>query len=118
MSTSTKLTLEEFLALPETKPGSEFIDGEVVQKSMPSTDHTIIQRLLSFVFTLFLRDFPIAEGGTEWRCIFGPAEHELARLPDFAQQRRSPLCSLVRTSAAMLAAASSGAQRMYAGHSA
>jgi Uma2 family endonuclease len=91
MSTGMKLTLEEFLALPETKPGSEYVDGEVVQKTMPSTDHTIIQRLLSFVFTLFLREFPIAQGGTEWRCIFGPPEHELARLPDFALVLRERL---------------------------
>ncbi len=55
MSTSTRPTLEEFLALPETKPGNEYIDGEVVQNSMPTTDHAIIQRLLSLVFGLVLR---------------------------------------------------------------
>lgn len=91
MATRAKLTLEEFLALPETKPGSELVDGEVVQKTMPSTDHTIIQRLLSFVFTLFLREFPIADGGTEWRCIFGPPGEERARLPDFALVLRERL---------------------------
>jgi len=91
MSTGTKLTLEEFLSLPETKPGSEYVAGEVVQKSMPTTDHTIIQRLLSFVFTLFLRQHPIADGGTEWRCIFGTPGHELARLPDFALVLRERL---------------------------
>lgn len=84
MSTGTKLTLDEFLALPETKPGAEYIDGKVVQKSMPTTGHTIIQRLLSLVFSLFLREHPIADGGPEWRCIFGPADHWQARLPDFA----------------------------------
>jgi len=32
MSTATQsLTLEEFLTLPETKPASEFINGEIVQ---------------------------------------------------------------------------------------
>ncbi len=29
------LTLEEFLGLPETKPASEYIDGQVSQKPMP-----------------------------------------------------------------------------------
>jgi Uma2 family endonuclease len=29
------LTLEEFLVLPETKPASEFIDGNIIQKLMP-----------------------------------------------------------------------------------
>jgi Uma2 family endonuclease len=35
-STASKpLTLEEFLKLPETKPASEYIDGEIIQKPMP-----------------------------------------------------------------------------------
>lgn len=29
------LTLDEFLQLPETKPASEYIDGQILQKSMP-----------------------------------------------------------------------------------
>ena len=91
MSAGTKLTLDEFLALPETKPGSEYVDGEVVQKTMPTTDHAIIQRLLSLVFGLFLRAHPIAEGGPEWCCIFGPSGHERARLPDFALVLRERL---------------------------
>lgn len=93
MPTGTRLTLEEFLALPETKPGSEYLDGEVVQKSMPTTDHAIIQRLLSLVFGLFLRAHPIAEGGPEWRCVFGPAGQEWGRLPDFALVMRERLRS-------------------------
>lgn len=28
-------TLEEFLKLPETKPASEYIDGQILQKPMP-----------------------------------------------------------------------------------
>jgi Uma2 family endonuclease len=33
VATSVKnLTLESFLALPETKPASEYIDGKIVQK--------------------------------------------------------------------------------------
>lgn len=91
MATGTRLTLDEFLSLPETKPGSEYIDGEVVQKSMPTTDHAIIQRLLSLVFGLFLRAHPIAEGGPEWRCVFGPTGGEWGRLPDFALVLRERL---------------------------
>jgi Uma2 family endonuclease len=34
-----KLSLEEFLELPETKPASEFIAGEIIQKPMPKTRH-------------------------------------------------------------------------------
>jgi Uma2 family endonuclease len=32
---SHPITLEEFLKLPETKPASEYIDGEIIQKPMP-----------------------------------------------------------------------------------
>ncbi len=37
------LTLEEFLKLPETKPPSEYINGEIIQKSMPKTRHSRLQ---------------------------------------------------------------------------
>jgi len=44
MSTATQpLTLEEFLKLPETKPASEFINGEIVQKPMPQGEHSRLQ---------------------------------------------------------------------------
>ena len=36
VQTSLKpITLEDFLKLPETKPASEFIDGQMLQKPMP-----------------------------------------------------------------------------------
>ena len=35
-----RLTLEEFLKLPETKPASEYIEGEILQKSMPKAKHS------------------------------------------------------------------------------
>ncbi|MFM7370200.1 MAG: Uma2 family endonuclease, partial [Sphaerospermopsis kisseleviana] len=38
-----KLTLAEFLQLPETKPASEYINGEIIQKPMPQGKHSIIQ---------------------------------------------------------------------------
>ena len=41
VKTSTKpLTLEEFLTLPETKPGSEFIQGKIRQKTMSQAEHS------------------------------------------------------------------------------
>lgn len=83
MATTSKMTLVEFLRLPETEPASELIDGEVVQKPMPTFEHGIIQRLLSFVFTLYLRDHPNAEAGSEVRCIFGPLGNERPYVPDF-----------------------------------
>ena len=37
------LTLEAFLQQPDTKPASEYIDGKIIQKPMPKTDHSVIQ---------------------------------------------------------------------------
>ncbi len=37
------LTLEEFLKLPETKPPSENIAGEIIQKPLPKTRHSRLQ---------------------------------------------------------------------------
>ena len=42
MSTKTRLTVDEFLALPETEPVSELIDGEVVQKVSPNLRHGVL----------------------------------------------------------------------------
>lgn len=40
---SKNITLAEFLMLPETKPASEYIDGQIIQKPMPQGKHSIIQ---------------------------------------------------------------------------
>ena len=79
---AAKLTLAEFQALPETEPASELIDGEVVQKPMPTFEHGFIQSALSFVLTLFLRSNPLGFIGTEVRCIFGPPGGERPYVPD------------------------------------
>ena len=83
MATTTKLTLEQFLTRPDTEPASELIDGEVVQKAMPTWAHMIIQRLLSFVFTHYLEAHPGGNAGPELRCVFGPPGAAWGRVPDF-----------------------------------
>lgn len=40
-------TLEEFLKLPETKPASEYIDGQIIPKIMPQGKHSVIQAELA-----------------------------------------------------------------------
>ena len=42
-----KLSLAEFLELPETEPASEYIDGRIYQKLMPQTKHSMLQFELS-----------------------------------------------------------------------
>lgn len=65
------LTLEEFLRLPETKPASEFIDGQIVQKPMPKTAHSIIQGDLTAAMNSVLKSSRTARALPELRCSFG-----------------------------------------------
>jgi Uma2 family endonuclease len=64
------ITLEEFLAMPETKPASEYIDGQVIQKPMPQGQHSIIQFKLAARLDLAFESHA-AEAFTELRCTFG-----------------------------------------------
>jgi Uma2 family endonuclease len=66
-----QITLEEFLALPETKPASEYIDGEIIQKPMPQVQHSIIQKKLLLTIDPILSDAGIAQAFPELRCTFG-----------------------------------------------
>jgi Uma2 family endonuclease len=65
------VTLAEFLAMPETKPANEFIDGAVHPKPMPQGKHSIIQRELTFAIDRPLRDRRVARAFPELRCTFG-----------------------------------------------
>lgn len=65
------ITLAEFLALPETKPASEFINGKIIQKPMPQGKHSLIQRELSFALTVTCRASQTAQAFPELRCTFG-----------------------------------------------
>jgi Uma2 family endonuclease len=66
-----QITLEEFLALPDTKPASEYIDGEIIQKPMPQGQHSVIQSYLLFEFITAWRGKDIAQAFPELRCSFG-----------------------------------------------
>ncbi|MEB3189900.1 MAG: Uma2 family endonuclease, partial [Snowella sp.] len=63
-----QLTLEDFLALPETKPYSEYIDGKIEQKPMPQGEHSVIQTLLSSRINEVGKPSKIALALTELRC--------------------------------------------------
>jgi Uma2 family endonuclease len=66
-----QITLEEFLALPDTKPASEYIDGEIIQKPMPQGQHSVIQKKLLLTIDPILSDAGIAQAFPELRCTFG-----------------------------------------------
>ena len=64
-------TLEDFLALPETKPASEYINGEITQKSMPKGRHSRLQGKLCNVINNLVEDSKTAYAFPELRCSFG-----------------------------------------------
>jgi Uma2 family endonuclease len=70
-SPSKSLTLEEFLKLPETKPASEYIDGQIIQKPMPQGEHSAIQTELSTAINAVLKPKKVARAFSELRCTFG-----------------------------------------------
>jgi len=65
------LSLEEFLQLPETKPASEFIAGDIIQKPMPKGRHSRLQGKLSSEINLVTENSKIAYAFPELRCSFG-----------------------------------------------
>ncbi len=65
------MTLEEFLKLPETKPASEYIDGEIIQKPMPKGRHSRLQGKLCTTVNQVAEDAKVAYAFPELRCSFG-----------------------------------------------
>lgn len=70
-TTTPKLTLEEFLQQPETKPAQEFINGQIRPKPMPQGEHSLIQGKLCEVINAVAKPHNIAYAFPELRCSFG-----------------------------------------------
>lgn len=71
-TTTTKaITLEEFLKLPETKPASEYINGEIIQKPMPKGKHSRLQLRLCNAINDVAEPRKTASAFPELRCSFG-----------------------------------------------
>ncbi|MEC4815072.1 MAG: Uma2 family endonuclease [Scytonema sp. PMC 1069.18] len=64
------LTLEEFLVLPETKPASEYIDGQIIQKPMPQGKHSTIQGELCSTINSVVKVKKMGWAFPELRCTF------------------------------------------------
>lgn len=65
------LSLEDFLAQPETKPASEYINGKIVQKPMPQAKHSRIQAKLIIAIENAIGNPPEAIAFPELRCRVG-----------------------------------------------
>jgi Uma2 family endonuclease len=77
---SKNLTLGEFLQLPETKPASEYIDGQICPKPMPQGKHSTIQGELVSNINAVVKPKRTARAFPELRCVFG----DRAIVPDIA----------------------------------
>ena len=88
---SQSLTLEDFLQLPETKPASEYINGNIIQKPMPKGRHSRLQGKLCATINQVAEAPKIAYAFPELRCSFG----DRSIVPDIAvfQWNRIPFTS-------------------------
>jgi Uma2 family endonuclease len=64
------MRLDEFLALPETKPALEYVAGRVTQKVAPQGQHGILQAEFSERVNVFARPTKLARAMTELRATF------------------------------------------------
>jgi Uma2 family endonuclease len=92
MTTTGRLTLAEYLALPETEPASEYACGEVTQKPMPTNAHSILQLYIAMMIFQYLARTKLGRVRTEWRCVFGPRGRRRGHIPDvvYASFERLP----------------------------
>ena len=67
----SKISLEEFLLLPETKPASEYVDGQISQKAMPQGKHSTLQFEFPSVINRVGKPQKLAYAFPELRCTFG-----------------------------------------------
>lgn len=79
-----RLTLEEFLNLPEKKPALEFDDGGVTQKVSPRAKHSTVQYVVCELFNRFAEPRKLAFAFPELRTTFGGRSY----VPDVAIYRR------------------------------
>jgi Uma2 family endonuclease len=78
-----RMTLEEFLALPEEKPALEFEDGVVTQKVPPQGKHSGLQYDICEIINRFARPKKLARAFPELRATYGGR----SRVPDVAVYR-------------------------------
>lgn len=77
------MSVEEFLRLPEVKPGLEYCDGQVVQKPVTNADHIRIVWRLSAAFFAYAADHGGTGGPEGSVALTGGIETDVL-LPDFA----------------------------------
>ena len=87
MIMKTRVSLEAFLAMPETEPASELIDGEVVQKVSPNIYHAVLTSTLIIKLGQYCEEHPEAFVANEARHL--NRSEERVFLPDISVFSRS-----------------------------
>ena len=75
-----RMTLDEFLELPETNPALEFVDGMVTQKVAPQAQHVRLQLNFATRINAFTEPQKMASAFPELRATYAG----LSRVPDVA----------------------------------
>lgn len=83
MAIAERLTLEEFLALPEKKPALEYEDGKVTRKAPPMGQHSVLEFAIAERFNSFARPRRLALAIPELRTTYSG----YSRVPDVAVDR-------------------------------
>ena len=81
--TERRMTLAEFLELPERKPGLEYEDGRITQKVPPKGRHSALQFEVADIFNRFGRPGRLARAFTELRTTYADG----SLVPDVAIYR-------------------------------
>ena len=81
--TGRRLTLEEFLALPEEKPALEYADGEVTQKVSPTTVQSVLKMAGRDLVDGFVRPRKLARAFPEHRSSYAGASTVPEVIPGF-----------------------------------
>ena len=101
MVTATRMTLDEFLELPETEPPSEFVCGRIVPKPMPTWFHSRLAARLAYFFEAYFLTH--AEGFANIELRHAERTEHRAYLPDVSVTRsaRGPSSMAERRSGAI-----------------
>ncbi len=91
ITTNTQLTLEEFLALPETDLNCELINGKAVPKMAPKRFHSRLTGTLYTLLTEWCQNR--GEVGIEWAVILKRNNRDWVPIPDllYISYNRLPL---------------------------
>lgn len=98
MIARARVSLDTFLAMPETKPASELIDGEVVQKVARNVVHAFLTTRIIVAISNYLETHPEARIGGEMRHVLRQDERVI--VPDISIVRRD---RVPRTKAELMA---------------